>query len=185
MGCDQPRVYVIIPPWISTHTSRVGCDQWKGKWVYFLLHFYSHIPCGMWPLCPLLRNSTMNFYSHIPCGMWQKIKRKRMIIHHFYSHIPCGMWQETAPKRAYRQNFYSHIPCGMWQLSTFKIITLNNFYSHIPCGMWPRFFRLVNLRFYISTHTSRVGCDFVGNNDYSEVIHFYSHIPCGMWHHNR
>ena len=33
----------------------------------------------------------------------------------------------------------------------------------------------------ISTHTSRVGCDFVER--YNRLIEqdFYSHIPCGMW----
>ena len=35
---------------ISTHTSRVGCDESLFKPMICFLYFYSHIPCGMWPL---------------------------------------------------------------------------------------------------------------------------------------
>ena len=34
---------------ISTHTSRVGCDNSRVITMYLSYHFYSHIPCGMWP----------------------------------------------------------------------------------------------------------------------------------------
>ena len=33
---------------ISTHTSRVGCDMLTVVRYLLFLHFYSHIPCGMW-----------------------------------------------------------------------------------------------------------------------------------------
>ena len=33
---------------ISTHTSRVGCDPRSGRNSPHRIHFYSHIPCGMW-----------------------------------------------------------------------------------------------------------------------------------------
>ena len=35
--------------------------------------------------------------------------------------------------------------------------------------------------FEISTHTSRVGCDFSPSFNTQYLRHFYSHIPCGMW----
>ena len=35
-------------------------------------------------------------------------------------------------------------------------------------------------KFGISTHTSRVGCDGEGVNQRTTTIDFYSHIPCGM-----
>ena len=82
------------------------------------------------------------------------------LIINFYSHIPCGMWQWR--KRYYcnhRQNFYSHIPCGMWPLGKNIVTGIINFYSHIPCGMWPKAFDASSVGVYISTHTSRVGCD--------------------------
>ena len=33
---------------ISTHTSRVGCDPYYLLHYHNIIHFYSHIPCGMW-----------------------------------------------------------------------------------------------------------------------------------------
>ena len=33
----------------------------------------------------------------------------------------------------------------------------------------------------ISTHTSRVGCDYNTINNHKRSLNFYSHIPCGMW----
>ena len=56
-------------------------------------------------------------------------------------------------------NFYSHIPCGMWHLYPIKSNPLLYFYSHIPCGMWLNAFDASSVGVYISTHTSRVGCD--------------------------
>ena len=100
---------------ISTHTSRVGCDnQW-------------HLICAV----PLY------FYSHIPCGMWRNGEWYANDIRNFYSHIPCGMWHQLAVIGSYVINFYSHIPCGMWRLHPVcPYIAARDFYSHIPCGMW-------------------------------------------------
>ena len=39
---------------------------------------------------------------------------------------------------------------------------------------------IVSVRFSISTHTSRVGCDLFGLFSVATAIYFYSHIPCGM-----
>ena len=33
----------------------------------------------------------------------------------------------------------------------------------------------------ISTHTSRVGCDVLLQQERNGYLYFYSHIPCGMW----
>ena len=33
---------------ISTHTSRVGCDETRARKRSNIYNFYSHIPCGMW-----------------------------------------------------------------------------------------------------------------------------------------
>ena len=58
-------------------------------------------------------------------------------------------------------NFYSHIPCGMWRSSKFILCSKSQyFYSHIPCGMWHHYLKINTSNFNISTHTSRVGCDF-------------------------
>ena len=55
-------------------------------------------------------------------------------------------------------NFYSHIPCGMWLIHRRIGKSHWHFYSHIPCGMW-RWVYLHSRNGWISTHTSRVGCD--------------------------
>ena len=78
----------------------------------------------------------------------------------FYSHIPCGMWQHRQNYMQLIPNFYSHIPCGMWQEVESIEWVCKNFYSHIPCGMWPTVSRGREVWKSISTHTSRVGCDF-------------------------
>ena len=92
--CDEDWVHYLHFIVISTHTSRVGCDSEALHLRIHRVYFYSHIPCGMWPI-PLLSNNVFwpfllthpvwdvtdsscnflskafNFYSHIPCGMWQ------------------------------------------------------------------------------------------------------------------
>ena len=43
-------------------------------------------------------------------------------------------------------------------------------------------YNLLNIpQLEISTHTSRVGCDFYANKYKKNENNFYSHIPCGMW----
>ena len=56
---------------ISTHTSRVGCDVkcrggLSGRITFLLTH-------PVWDVTPLAKSKTtkIHFYSHIPCGMWQ------------------------------------------------------------------------------------------------------------------
>ena len=50
VGCDLYRSRRSYHFLISTHTSRVGCDQEELQQKDRDLHFYSHIPCGMWPI---------------------------------------------------------------------------------------------------------------------------------------
>ena len=124
--------------WISTHTSRVGCDIAMCEIYEMMGYFYSHIPCGMWRKSFTSGWRSVDFYSHIPCGMWL----------HF-----ADFWA------AQFLDFYSHIPCGMWPRNTRQWTDYSHFYSHIPCGMWLLFFFLFCDSSHISTHTSRVGCD--------------------------
>ena len=70
VGCDLwcPWFYRNTIP-ISTHTSRVGCDEYAayqaGK--YTISTHTSRVGCDSESLQPLL--DALNFYSHIPCGM--------------------------------------------------------------------------------------------------------------------
>ena len=144
---------------ISTHTSRVGCDSFVAP----------------------LKADPYSFYSHIPCGMWHRPWQDNFPLLHFYSHIPCGMWQQTAYIFFCKNNFYSHIPCGMWHVTSLIVIPYRSFLLTHP--VWDVTDNSCNFlsKAFISTHTSRVGCD----EDYFvkvEFVHnFYSHIPCGMW----
>ena len=47
---------------ISTHTSRVGCDYYAFLDGITVLNFYSHIPCGMWPLYIVYFNHIIPIY---------------------------------------------------------------------------------------------------------------------------
>ena len=49
VGCDLVIRHAVSIRNISTHTSRVGCDFSTWFLKYFIIYFYSHIPCGMWP----------------------------------------------------------------------------------------------------------------------------------------
>ena len=48
----------------------------------------------------------------------------------------------------------------MWLKDELDIHSPSNFYSHIPCGMWHEYGISATPRIIISTHTSRVGCDY-------------------------
>ena len=123
---------------ISTHTSRVGCDEGS-----FCTTAYAR-----------------DFYSHIPCGMWHSGDQRGGAVYKFLLTHP--VWDVTTARENScdtRKDFYSHIPCGMWPPPDSSCNFLSNFYSHIPCGMWRwRYSRLTHFE-TISTHTSRVGCD--------------------------
>ena len=71
VGCDCNRQECGRADHISTHTSRVGCDSTRDCENCKYNNFYSHIPCGMWPMRGSVGGlDSRNFYSHIPCGMW-------------------------------------------------------------------------------------------------------------------
>ena len=71
VGCDSSRIFSIASPTISTHTSRVGCDA--SFWIrsfnsgeFLLTHPVWDVTRGQ----AESRAIQLNFYSHIPCGMW-------------------------------------------------------------------------------------------------------------------
>ena len=158
----QNNMITIPDGWsISTHTSRVGCDQFQLIRPVHLMNFYSHIPCGMWLLFPSKPTLTAYFYSHIPCGMWPCARRSRIgCIGNFYSHIPCGMWPSKCT-----------FICASIIISTHT--------SRVGCDRMATARR--TKKCVISTHTSRVGCDRQSILCTSDISDFYSHIPCGMW----
>ena len=140
VGCDITAwvVTVCLTP-ISTHTSRVGCD-----WRYMtitgqLSHFYSHIPCGMWPDNGIPNYGGTNFYSHIPCGMWQCNFNSQQLVRQFLLTHP--VWDVTCSTTVFHRLF---------RISTHT--------SRVGCDCDVQVYSLYD---EISTHTSRVGCDGV------------------------
>ena len=116
----------------------------------------------MWPESPLnLLPPNHDFYSHIPCGMWPEWFHVLFLLLHFYSHIPCGMWRGVEHEEKWFNGFLLTHP--VWD------VTMSMF--------------LPDCKHYISTHTSRVGCDAYRLIVVVLTYYFYSHIPCGMWRH--
>ena len=148
-----------------------------------LLHFYSHIPCGMWrdslhlfvsldvefllthPVwdvtkgCPLWCKNLKFLLTHPVWDVTYAKQRKKDEID-FYSHIPCGMWLVLlAPLCSFWGFLLTHPVWDVTLCGSGRLLCKGYFYSHIPCGMW-RIKALIEF----------------GN------VNFYSHIPCGMWH---
>ena len=166
----------------------------NGKW-----NFYSHIPCGMWLLRLYHLLVEMYFYSHIPCGMWLFLRKywyagdKFLLTHpvwdvttlcpllrsstmNFYSHIPCGMWPSPELYVVASETFLLTHP--VWDVTLHPVcpyIAARYFYSHIPCGMWLVSTPYSNRPNRISTHTSRVGCDFSHFPKFSSLLVISTH----------
>ena len=154
------------------------------SWYICCWYFYSHIPCGMWRIIHRISETFYNFYSHIPCGMWRSRfgKHSRSIsfllthpvwdVTNRYSFKPSYLKISTHTSRVgcdltifsidpFWNNFYSHIPCGMWLMVVWFLLDWYAFLLTHP--VWDvtswTVFSLTSS--FISTHTSRVGCDSV------------------------
>ena len=191
---------------ISTHTSRVGCDD-NG----FLLHSTDYSFLLTHPVWDVTSRSALlsgakNFYSHIPCGMWHLLQTKSCVPFSFLLTHP--VWDVTKHNLSISTNIWFLLTHPVWDVTSRSALLsgAKNFYSHIPCGMWhllqtkscvpfsfllthpvwdvTRLLRPILPQTRISTHTSRVGCDLICNVLIGCAWHFYSHIPCGMWRFN-
>ena len=132
---------------ISTHTSRVGCDKPRRNTCQDEENFYSHIPCGMWPICCALDFFPVIFLLTHPVWDVTVFCTTRKAVQKISTHT-------------------SRVGCDKqikWPAQTHS-----NFYSHIPCGMW-RFLPGCSRQGGISTHTSRVGCDVTSSELYAVV----------------
>ena len=146
---------------ISTHTSRVGCDEYTDLRMSDHLDFYSHIPCGMWPTSSILLMFPVIFLLTHP--VWDVTKVfiivcERTPISTHTSRVGCDDYHRQ--RNTHDKNFYSHIPCGMWLLlwSDLTILAvISTHTSRVGCD-------IQHIHIYrqlpISTHTSRVGCDW-------------------------
>ena len=140
---DVTRIYIndFQKYLISTHTSRVGCDGIHARTtVYRQKNFYSHIPCGMWPQDDNAWVSGDAISTHT-------------------SRVGCDKRNSTRTTHA---GFLLTHPVWDVTLSDFSIdnVNLEFLLTHPVWDVtdWVAGEVLPSIR--ISTHTSRVGCDF-------------------------
>ena len=136
MGCDGCLALDATGNEISTHTSRVGCDNAFAQFVVSAGKFLLTHP--VWDVTSV--HSTKN------------VARLFLLTH--------PVWDVT-----FSACFLLLLP----YISTHTSRVGCDFCGCIIC--WWR---------CISTHTSRVGCDYSCENIGMQAINFYSHIPCGM-----
>ena len=154
--CTSWQFFQMIVKWRISPTT----EQIMFTFSILLFHFYSHIPCGMWlsyiwsiKITKIISTHT----SRVGCDRytdWSEI-----LVINFYSHIPCGMWHYHAQRYSEAIRFLLTHP--VWDVTLKRLRKANGD--------------------VISTHTSRVGCDYFLFVQPYHMHHFYSHIPCGMW----
>ena len=128
--CGMDKFLLTHPVWDVTVPRRCSEPPYS--------HFYSHIPCGMWPKSVTAEKVSVNFYSHIPCGMWQimAVETPR----HLAFLLTHPVWDVT---------YADDIPTITPAISTHT--------SRVGCDIMRYKMSLTRV---ISTHTSRVGCDW-------------------------
>ena len=115
----------------------MGCDFTIACDVALNIHFYSHIPCGMWQLSIVSFDAFNAFLLTHP--VWDVTNNTGVNLYFFEisthtSRVGCDFVILINP--VIKNNFYSHIPCGMWPSTPVLVDDIHYFYSHIPCGMW-------------------------------------------------
>ena len=144
------------------------------------VHFYSHIPCGMWLKSCKRSLPVWNFYSHIPCGMW---------LFFFFCQYPFRQFLLTHPVWDVTRRLMYSLLRGfllthpVWDV-TLSIVSFDAFNAFLLTHpVWDVTIEYGGfiITLSISTHTSRVGCDADYGGNHKGFKDFYSHIPCGMW----
>ena len=140
---DYPKFLLTHPVWdvttirgaikgitsISTHTSRVGCDDLCHHSTLAGIKFLLTHP--VWDVTRAPKHTEhreQNFYSHIPCGMWLYYINEQIAQYDFYSHIPCGMWRATQHEKTKSKKFLLTHP--VWDVTAIYSI-FQSHYSHI------------------------------------------------------
>ena len=144
---------------ISTHTSRVGCDAVVHSQLPCCSHFYSHIPCGMWPIILFVVLQFLLISTHT-------------------SRVGCDKLDEESYNRYTISTHTSRVGCDIILFVVLQFLLISTHTSRVGCDSMcmPQ-----TVTMEISTHTSRVGCDAPKPHLGYGIIYFYSHIPCGMW----
>ena len=137
VGCDDDELAEFRDRLISTHTSRVGCDAGIGQALDYVTNFYSHIPCGMWPWLQGVKNPVKSFLLTHP--VWDVTTRQPRYNRYLSFLLTHPVWDVT-----------------LMSFSSSSASSISTHTSRVGCD---GFYCLYVLQHIISTHTSRVGCD--------------------------
>ena len=146
---------------ISTHTSRVGCDN--KITVSYVLLFAFLLTHPVWDVT-ITNQSGFNWLdisthtSRVGCDQFGNDARNA--INDFYSHIPCGMWRKAALELYYDKTISTHtsrVGCDQTRVRQ-KHANPEFLLTHPVWDVTARQ-TLTTQTTQISTHTSRVGCD--------------------------
>ena len=159
VGCDDSGAMTPIYYWISTHTSRVGCDALPDacKQDIKISTHTSRVGCDL--TVGINANDIMisTHTSRVGCDpvLWEFCWHSKFLLTH-------PVWDVTVAWRPGDGMLIFLLTHPVWDVTELAGIDDE-----------PQF---------ISTHTSRVGCDAYGDEVTTWNQDFYSHIPCGMWH---
>ena len=106
VGCDEGALGDWIAEKISTHTSRVGCDHYSYNDAKMQVNFYSHIPCGMWHYSYATTATKAKFLLTHPVWDVTLVPIQYGVISEFLLTHP--VWDVTAIYSIF-QSHYSHI----------------------------------------------------------------------------
>ena len=89
---QRAALYVRVSTQISTHTSRVGCDEFLQDCILMdkISTHTSRVGCDLFSLKLPRQHQISTHTSRVGCDSYH-LKQIRWL-QHFYSHIPCGMW---------------------------------------------------------------------------------------------
>ena len=116
VGCDELVTAICLSKWrISTHTSRVGCDVGDARCSVLRCRFLLTHP--VWDVTRdwsslELQHSISTHTSRVGCDGYCFYRRNELGISTHTSRVGCDFGNIYA--RCNTFHFYSHIPCGMW-----------------------------------------------------------------------
>ena len=187
VGCDTSPVFTAPAVEISTHTSRVGCDYVYHHIMKNIDNFYSHIPCGMWQLWEdLIEGTIYYFYSHIPCGMWRCLHTVCPVLSQISTHtsrVGCDLAQSPETLIEIISTHTSRVGCDE-SFSKTSYVRISKFLLTHPVWDVTLCCQCYAPTSLISTHTSRVGCDnggIVYSGSYAISTHT-SRVGCDRLH---
>ena len=159
VGCDVSLDVESLKFFISTHTSRVGCDYWC-NWCYWLIWKFL-LTHPVWDVTTWSTSYEANDAFLLTHPVWDVTYSNGLMYPGDPFLLTHPVWDVTICSVGYTGNSKAFLLTHpVWD------VTKTGFSVGDSAN--------------ISTHTSRVGCDFLAAVVAVVLFDFYSHIPCGM-----